>query len=316
MNKNPTVSVAMITYMHEKYIEQAINGVLMQICDFEFELIISNDNSLDKTDSVIKNILINHPKSNKIRYINRLENLGMMANSIATLLECKGEFIAICEGDDYWIDSYKIQKQIDYLRNNPDYGLVFTDANLYYEKSKKLIQRYDRTFKRKIPTGNVLNVLIEGNPYKTCTAVFRNELIKDISMEKFSFGKSFGDKSIWIHLASKSKVGYLLDSTSVYRVLETSASHFKDLAEVKHFFEEVYNDCIYNAKIYDILIDTKKLRRNYNKSIITYCIVNNKFNNYSTFYKSPDLFIILFFKEKLVRPLITFFTHLIYGVKK
>lgn len=300
----PDVSIAMLAYNHEKYIGEAIESVLMQKTNYKYKIVIAEDGSKDAT----RTILLDYQKKfpDRIRLILQVRNVGAQANNIDLLSNLEGKYVAALEGDDYWIDPLKLQKQIDYLEKNPDYGLVFTDADLYYQNSKKLIKSYDKTFKRTIPTGNVLPILIEGNPYKTCTAIFRHELIKDIFEEKILNRKGFGDKSLWMHMASKSKVAYLPDSTSVYRVLESSASHFKNLHDVEHFFEEVYKDSIDNAKYYNIPIDIKKLRRNYNKAIITYCLVNNKYIDLLSFYKTTDLLIYLFFKEKIVRPLTTF----------
>ena len=111
MNHKHKVSVVMITYGHEKFIREAIEGVLMQECDFEVELILANDCSPDQTDSVIQDIIKNHPKGCWIKYIRQENNIGMMPNFIFALKQCKGKYIALCEGDDYWTDPLKLQKQ-------------------------------------------------------------------------------------------------------------------------------------------------------------------------------------------------------------
>jgi glycosyltransferase involved in cell wall biosynthesis len=128
----------MITYNHENYIKQAIEGVLMQETDFEFELVISNDNSPDNTEKVIQDIIATHPKAHCIRYIKREPNLGMLNNSRQTLKECKGEFIAVCEGDDYWTDPCKLQKQVDFLEANKDFVLCFHGFNTVDENDEVL----------------------------------------------------------------------------------------------------------------------------------------------------------------------------------
>ena len=135
MKKQPKVSVCMITYGHEKFIEEAINGVLMQECDFVVELIIANDCSPDKTDAVIQNILCNHPRASWIKYIKHDKNLGMMPNFIFAMQECKGKYIALCEGDDYWTDPSKLQKQVDFLEANSDYVIHSGVAQLMKKKN-------------------------------------------------------------------------------------------------------------------------------------------------------------------------------------
>ncbi|MDO9260985.1 MAG: glycosyltransferase, partial [Flavobacteriaceae bacterium] len=114
MKDKPTVSVCMITYNHENYIQQAIEGVLMQTCNFEVELIIANDCATDKTDEVIQEIIKNHPNSSWIKYTNHSQNKGMMPNFIWAMQQCKGKYIALCEGDDYWTDPLKLQKQVEF----------------------------------------------------------------------------------------------------------------------------------------------------------------------------------------------------------
>mgnify|MGYP002795236009 FL=1 len=100
----------MITYKHEKFIEKAINSVLEQQTDFDYELIIANDNSPDATHEIVKGIIKNHPKAYLIKYFNNPVNLGPNANYIKAYNSGTGKYIAICEGDDYWGDNLKLQK--------------------------------------------------------------------------------------------------------------------------------------------------------------------------------------------------------------
>lgn len=125
---NPKVSVLMITYKHEKFIEKAINSVLEQETNFDFELIIANDNSPDKTNEIINTILENHPKANQIRYLKNEVNLGPNVNYIKAYESGIGKYVAICEGDDFWGDITKLQKQVDFLDQNPEYVLTYHDV--------------------------------------------------------------------------------------------------------------------------------------------------------------------------------------------
>ncbi len=119
------ISIIMVTYGHEKYIREAIEGILMQRGDFNFELIIANDASPDATNQIVSEILKNHTNSDKICYIEQEKNIGMMPNFIFALQQAQGDYIALCDGDDYWTDPYKLQKQVDFLEANPDYVLSF-----------------------------------------------------------------------------------------------------------------------------------------------------------------------------------------------
>lgn len=165
------VSICMITYNHENYIKQAIDSVLMQETDFDFELVISNDNSPDNTEKVIQEIIATHPKAHCIRYIKREPNLGMLNNSRETLKECKGEFIAICEGDDYWTDPKKLQKQVDFLSKNKEYAISFHKVNLL-EPDGSIIDDNITILPKKYKT--IEDLAKSGNYMHTPSIMFRN----------------------------------------------------------------------------------------------------------------------------------------------
>lgn len=117
------LSVCLVAYNHERFIRQAIEGVLSQKCNFSFELIIANDCSSDKTDAIVRDVISVQREGITITYFCHEKNYGMMSNFVFTLNACSGEFIALCEGDDYWTDPYKLQKQVDFLENNPHLSL-------------------------------------------------------------------------------------------------------------------------------------------------------------------------------------------------
>lgn len=128
---HPLVSVCMITYNHEKYIAEAIEGVFNQEVDFEVELLIADDCSTDRTGEIIKEFLGNHPKGNWIKYTRHDQNKGMMHNFIWAMEQCEGDYIALCEGDDYWKHPKKLRLQMDFLNSNPDYFLVAHHSHKY-----------------------------------------------------------------------------------------------------------------------------------------------------------------------------------------
>jgi len=119
--KSPLVSVCMIAYQVESYIKEAIEGVLMQECDFEIELIISNDNSLDGTEEIVLKLMDEHPNGSWIRYNRQENNIGSTLNYLWCLENAIGDFISICDSDDFWTDPFKLKKQIDFLINHPDF---------------------------------------------------------------------------------------------------------------------------------------------------------------------------------------------------
>jgi len=135
--ENDVVSVVMITYGHENFIEEAINGVLMQECSFGIELIVSSDCSPDNTDEVVRNIIKHHQRGDRIKYICHEKNIGMMSNSIFSLNEAKNKYIALCEGDDYWTDPLKLQKQVDFMEGNLEFSFCCHRYQIYAEYDNK-----------------------------------------------------------------------------------------------------------------------------------------------------------------------------------
>lgn len=201
----------MITYGHEKYIREAIEGVLMQECDFEVELIISNDNSPDNTDEVIRNIIATNPKSSWIKYIKQEKNLGMMPNFIFTMKECQGKYISFCEGDDYWTDPLKLQKQVDFLEANDEYVICFHKVEIL-KLSGNIVEDFITEIPENYETIETLARL--GNYIHTPSVVFRN-ILKEFP---FEFEHSpIGDYFLYLMLAEHGKLKYLEDSMAVYR---------------------------------------------------------------------------------------------------
>lgn len=201
----------MITYDHEKFIEDAINGVLMQECDFDLELVIVNDCSPDKTDEIIKSFIKNHPRGSWIKYINQQKNIGMMPNFIFALKHCEGKFIALCEGDDYWTDPLKLQKQVDFLETNPHYVLCFHKVDIL-KPSGEVVD----DFITKVPENyEAIETLTRlGNYIHTPSVVFKN-VIKEFPFE-FELSP-IGDYFLYMMLAEHGKLKYLDEKMAVYR---------------------------------------------------------------------------------------------------
>jgi glycosyltransferase involved in cell wall biosynthesis len=127
--EQPLVSVVMITYRHEEFIRQAVEGVLMQKTSFPVELIIADDCSPDETRAIVQEIQKSNKNGKWINYTRHESNKGMMSNFVWGLKRVKGKYIALCEGDDFWTDSRKLQKQFNYMENNPRCSLCFHKVN-------------------------------------------------------------------------------------------------------------------------------------------------------------------------------------------
>ncbi|MCX7549059.1 glycosyltransferase [Xanthomarina sp. F1114] len=131
--EKPQLSVFVITYNQAAFVKQTIDSILCQETSFDYELIVANDCSPDNTTEVVDSIITTHPKRNCIRYFEHKKNLGMYGNFMFTLNKCQGKYIAICEGDDYWTDALKLQKQVDFLEANPEYEVCFTNIRIVDE---------------------------------------------------------------------------------------------------------------------------------------------------------------------------------------
>ena len=208
----PLVSVIMITYGHEKYIEEAIKGVFLQKTNFPLELIISNDKSPDSTDEIVKNIIKYAPENISVKYIQHPENIGMLPNLISTLKMAAGKYIAVCEGDDYWIDEKNLQKQTDFLEKNEDFTLTF--HNVFIRNGETLSTDLD--YEKRLSSKDVYTIddLSKGNFIHTPSVVFRN---MEIEFPEWYFSSFLGDYPLWSWLSKKGKIKYFPEKMAVYR---------------------------------------------------------------------------------------------------
>jgi glycosyltransferase involved in cell wall biosynthesis len=201
----------MITYNHVDFIAEAIEGVLMQDCKYDLELIIADDCSPDKTSNVVEKYIKNHTKGNCIKYFQHNVNIGMINNFKWALEQCQGEYIALCEGDDYWTDPLKLQKQVDFLESNKDYVLCFHKINIL-----NLNGSIVEDFITKVPVEHetFYNLASFGNYIHTPSVVFRNILSE--------FPKEFeispvGDYFLYMLLAQHGKIKYISERMAIYR---------------------------------------------------------------------------------------------------
>lgn len=266
------VSVIMITYGHEKYIKQAVESVLNQKTNFLYELLISDDNSPDNTESVINKIIKENSNGAKINYTKHSSNLGMNENYFWSVNKCKGSLIAVCEGDDYWIDPLKLQKQVNFLLNNLNYSMVFTPAEIEFENSNRPNKLRNRYKNYNTANFNLEDVLrLGGAFYPTCTSMYRKNIYELNSVNRFMTLHSTGDYPIAILASMKGKIGYINDITSVYRVQTNSVSNklfdnCKDCISVSKskfeknitFFNFLFNEIKVESKLQRELISKEK----------------------------------------------------------
>ncbi len=226
----PVLSVCMLTYNQERYIAQAVESVLMQQTTFPFEIVIGEDCSTDGTLAVLLKLTSRHP--DRIRLLRRDRNLGMMANSAQTLAECRGHYLALLEGDDYWTDAHKLQKQIDALIAHPDWTICFHSVRCIQEDGS----RPDFVFPRSSP-GEVLTVedILRRNFIQTCSVVYRR-VIRELPA--WMSRLQLGDWPLHILHADQGNIGYLPQQMAVYRIhRESNWSSQNDLSRYRAVLE-------------------------------------------------------------------------------
>lgn len=202
------VSVCISTYNHEDFIVEALNSVLMQECNFEYEIILSNDKSPDKSDEVISKFMANHPLKDRIKYFNQQTNLGINGNLIFTLELAEGKYIALLEGDDYWIDKTKLQQQYDFLEKHPDFS-VCTGA---YETNAQDGSTNIVTVEKNERTTYTFNDFLGFRPHYL-NMFFKKSALNIYKLKTFTYS---GDNVIFI-MALKNGKGYFFNQVFGYR---------------------------------------------------------------------------------------------------
>lgn len=238
--KHPVVSVHMVTYNHEHCIRQAIDGVMMQQTDFEFELVIGEDCSTDKTREICFEYQRRYP--DKIRvlwcdhnlYRNPHQAGGNWERNIA---HCRGEFIAICEGDDYWTDQLKLQKQVEIFRHNPSVGICFCGANRTVPDSEEIANAWNGSaYCRGLIKGHEAFLThCFGHRYNgssgdaeflmTATVMLRATIWEKAraTYEIFNWQLCLADTTTWLGAMALSDAYYLPDVVAVYRRTHSGA---------------------------------------------------------------------------------------------
>lgn len=201
------LSVCMITYKHESFIAQAIEGVLMQKTDFPVELIIGEDCGPDNTRDICRSYADKYPDIIKLNFLDY--NVGAQNNFVNTISLCTGKYIAICEGDDYWTDPYKLQKQVDFMEEHPEYSLCAHNAEvLWYDKEFRTRPAFNKF------EFNTSDLITEDWTFMTATILLKRNCLL---LPKWFSTVNNGDYGLQLLLSLKGKIGYIPDTMSVYR---------------------------------------------------------------------------------------------------
>ena len=210
-NQAPQVSIFCLVYNHRDYIERAIESFLMQKTNFNFEIVIGEDYSTDGSREIVFGYAKKYP--DLIRLITSDQNVGMKKNGHRTKMALKGKYMAMCEGDDYWTDPLKLQKQVDFLETNPDYSLCFHNAIVLQEDRTPKTLKYFCTSDQKdtTTTADVINKWY----IPTASIVVRREYIENLP-DWFKDVYN-GDWGIQLIVSTKGKIKYINELMSIYR---------------------------------------------------------------------------------------------------
>lgn len=260
----PMVSVLMLAYNHEKYIDKALDSVLMQKVDFDYNIVVAEDCSTDNTRKVLFEYKQKYP--DKIKLILNEKNIGMHENVNIGYRECLGKYCAVCEGDDYWIDPYKLKKQVSFLENNKDY-IACTHKVEVIDENDKVKENFnydiycnDKEFTLKHASKGIL-------PGQSATLVFRNIMSENqIIREEFEHCIANGDMKLSLLLVLNGKIYCFDEIMSRYRRVTDNGTSWNSITHKK-------NMTLYIFKSYKSLesmaFNLKQVKMDY-KSIYVY----------------------------------------------
>ena len=219
---NPLVSICVQTYQHKNYIGKCIESILSQETNFTYEILIGEDDSKDGTREICENFAKLHPGKIKLFLHKRENNIEINGgptgrfNFAYNLYSARGKYIALCEGDDYWTDPLKLQKQVNQFEERDDIIACYTNAWQKIEGKKETITYVNGKNRNQIiPFSQI--ALIGGGLFPTASLIFKNCIQK---FPEFFFNSSSGDRALSLLLADKGDFKYLSDITCIYRIHE------------------------------------------------------------------------------------------------
>lgn len=216
----PMLSVCMMTYNHAPFIEQSIQGIINQQVDFKWEVIIAEDCSTDGTRAIVERYAQQYP--DLIKVILQPKNVGAAQNFADLIAMPEGKYIAYLEGDDYWTDPHKLQKQVDFLEANPDFAICFHNTQVIYQDGSREPSLFNHN-QKEVTTFEDIATL---NYIRTVSCVYRNKLFSELP--DWYYKQKIGDWTLHLLNAQHGKIKYLDDVMAVYRVHSGGSWSMKD----------------------------------------------------------------------------------------
>jgi glycosyltransferase involved in cell wall biosynthesis len=235
------VSVLVMTYDHAAFIRQALDGVLMQEASFDFEILVSEDCSTDGTREIVEEYARLHP--DKIRLLLSETNIHTNAVVVRGVEAARGEYIALLDGDDYWLRTDKLQKQVTFLDGHPECAICFHNVGVLEEGAKHPKRNWTAVGHPKIST---FEDIWFGNFIATCSTMFRRGVIPKIP-DWYDAFFPITDWPLHILNAEHGSIGYIDEVMGVYRLhaggLFSALSERKKLIETLKFYRQM-NECL------------------------------------------------------------------------
>lgn len=267
-NNELMVSICCLAYNHEKFIRQALDGFIMQQTNFPFEIVIHDDASTDNTAKIIKEYESKYPHLFNAIYQteNQRSKFKSGMNPRFNYPRAKGKYIALCDGDDYWTDPLKLQKQVDFLDTHKDYSGSFHNCNIVYLEKKLR----EKTFPDLTNHTIMFNDVLKDWLIPTASFVFRKDVLNNLS---HTYAKlQSGDRLIHLLVANEGFIKFEHNIWSVYRI------HDKSITETNQNFHNLNGQKNYLKLLISILPNLKaenKLLTRKQISILSRFIHNN-----------------------------------------
>lgn len=235
------ISVIVVTYNQQDTVGRTLDSILMQNFDGEFEIIVGDDASIDSTREVCEDYANRYP--DKIRYIRRESNLGLVANYYDCIRQADGKYIADCAGDDFWVDCNKLQKQFDVMEAEPDVSMVTTDwlcCNIDGSNIRQYPGRNPISVRKKYKKGEaVIQILNNSIMPHLCSALYRRDIavcaMDDFPDLMMNPDWTSEDLQLMTLMAAEGKIVMLPDVTTYYSIGHDSISNHKDFVRKFHY---------------------------------------------------------------------------------
>jgi len=261
------VSVCIVTYNHKKYISQAVNSVLSQKTNFDFEILLGEDDSTDGTREICIEYAKKYPDKIRLFLRNRKNTIYINNNPtgrynfIETLKQCKGKYIALLDGDDYWTDEYKLQKQYDFLEKNNDFSGCFHDTYILKKNNLTLWKQYKKQVFTTEDTISNSALFHTSSFFFRSTSLFLPECFTKVAS---------GDMALFSIITKTGKLYRIPEIMSVYRKHESgitnTPAHINKYHQNRIYLMECLNEIHnfkYQKKINSVIkFHKKKIRKN------------------------------------------------------